>query len=121
MDAISNHHPIEALLRYSLINRDSIAVSEIMRMFRELQKDPKFENLWMPFDRRDLMEIAISNSISYKVKFKDGDWVVFKVSHRSFGVPLGEEAFSEAHVDRVYGKPWFEDEEMFKAFKKKFI
>ena len=121
MDAISNHPPIEALLRYPLINRDSIAVGEIMRMFRELQKDPKFEKLWMPFDRRDLMEIAISNSLSYKVEFKDGDWVVFKVPHRSFGVPLGEEAFSEAHVDRVCGKPWFEDEEMFKSFKSKLM
>ena len=117
MDAISNHPPIEALLRYTLINRDSISISEIMRLFKELQKDPRFEELWMPFDRKDLMEIAISNSQSYKVEFKDGDWVVFKVAHRTFGVPLGEEAFSVAHVDRVYGKPWFENEEHLKIFK----
>ena len=117
---IKNRVKLEAIIYYSLLHRESITVDEILRKMREFQKEQNRTDMWMPYDRKDIMRFSSEHTLRVSMEYKEEcGWIIHK--KHSYCIPAGPPFFREDHIDAVYGEPWFEDKELLKAFKKKFI
>lgn len=117
---IKNRINLEAIIYYSLLYRESITIDEILQKMREFQKEQNRTDMWMPYDRSDIMEFCSEHTLRVSIKYEtEQGWVIYK--KHGYCIPAGPPFFEEDRIDDVYGEPWFEDKELLKAFKKKFI
>ena len=117
---IKNRVQLEAIIYYSLIYRESITVNEILQKMREFQKEQNRTDMWMPYDRSDIMSFCSEHTLRVSMEYKEEcGWIIHK--KYSYCIPAGPPFFREDHIDSIYGEPWFDDKELLKDFKKKFM
>lgn len=113
---MENRPPLEAVIFYSLLNREKITLDELMNKIRDLIKSDKFCKLWFPFDRKDVMEFAMCHQKYLSIDYTKEGWVLTKKKQLE-----DDTYFTEENIDKTFCEPWFEDKELLKAFKKKFM
>lgn len=116
-----NRPPIEALIYYSLINREQVEVEDVLKRLKEfLQEHSDRTDIWIPFDRRDIMSFCLDHPLRVELVYVENEGMFIKrlQGHR---LPVGGSFFNVEDIDRIHGEPWFEDKKLLKAFKKKLM
>ena len=117
---LKNRISVDAVVYYSLVNRTSISVDELLRKIHEFLKEniDKYD-IWMPIDRKDLMEFAENHPLRVKMVHTNEGWIIERI--HSYRIPFGEFFFNVNDIDRIYGEPWFEDKQLLENFKQQFM